>query len=150
MPNTPLIPIPPGYICLSREDYDGIMDRIHNIHDCAYEDLKYKDDEIGFLKKVLEDKQDEILSLQETVEEQQKQHTDIVNRLHDFNRELEKAKQEKSLLHSRIDNEIQFNGELETQKQLLFDFIVERNLVKEFNLWADFKKLENHAVPEES
>ena len=81
MANAPLIPIPPGYICLSREDYDSIMDRIHNIHDVAYEDLKYKDDEIGFLKKVLEDKQDEILSLQETLDEERKEKVRMLARI---------------------------------------------------------------------
>ena len=129
MANAPLIPIPPGYICLSREDYDNIMDRIHNIHDCAYEDLKYKDDEIGFLKKVLEDKQDEILSLQESLDEERK---------------------EKVRMLDRIDNEIQFNGLLETEKKLLFDFIVDRNLVREFNLWSKIIQLDENAVPEES
>lgn len=125
MANAPLIPIPPGYICLSREDYDGIMDRIKNIHDCAYEDLKYKDDEIGFLKKVLEDKQDEILSLQESLDEERK---------------------EKVRMLARIDKEIEFNGLWEKKWQNVKDYLLEKGLYIDFSVWSDKKD----AVPEEN
>ena len=67
MPNAPLIPIPPGYICLSREDYDSIMDRLNNVKACAFDDLKALNDDVAYLKKVLEEKQDEILSDRKSV-----------------------------------------------------------------------------------
>ena len=125
----PYIALPPGYIVLSRADYDSIMERLNNVKACAFDDLKALNDDVAYLKKVLEEKQDEILTLQETLDEEKK---------------------EKARMLSRIDKEIEYNALLEKEKQLLFEFLVDRNLIREFNFWADLKKLDNeNALPKE-
>lgn len=65
----PYVSVPPGYIVLSRSDYDELIEqRIASRNDRIDEQLKY-DEELGRLHGFLEEKQDEILMLHDQIEE---------------------------------------------------------------------------------
>ncbi len=65
----PYVSVPPGYIVLSRSDYDEMIEqRIASRNDRIDEQLKY-DEELGRLHGFLEEKQNEILMLHDQVDE---------------------------------------------------------------------------------
>ena len=70
MKETPsLIPIPPGYVCISLSEYDNLHDRLANVKHDLYDEIHRRDKEIGNLHGFLEEKQNEILMLHDQIEE---------------------------------------------------------------------------------
>lgn len=68
--NTPsLIPIPPGYVCISLSEYDNLHDRLTSVKADLYDEIRRRDKEIGNLHGFLEEKQNEILMLHDQIEE---------------------------------------------------------------------------------
>jgi predicted RNase H-like nuclease (RuvC/YqgF family) len=65
----PLIPIPPGYVCISLSEYDNLHDRLANVKHDLYDEIHRRDKEIGNLHRFLEEKQDEIVMLHNQIEE---------------------------------------------------------------------------------
>ena len=127
MKNTPLIPIPPGYICLHRDDYDMLMARMNSINSNAYEDVKRLNDDIAYLHKILEEKQDEIVRLQEAVDD---------------------IKAEKRNMFERINLELKYNGELEKVLAEYKEYLETIGLIGRFEIWKKNKEVyafaENH------
>ena len=65
----PYVSVPPGYIVLSRSDYDEMIEqRIASRNDRIGEQMKY-DEELSRLHGFLEEKQNEILMLHDQVDE---------------------------------------------------------------------------------
>jgi len=123
--NTPLIALPPGYIVLSREDYDMLMARMNNINSNAYEDVKRLNDDIAYLHKILEEKQDEIVRLQETVDD---------------------IKAEKRNMFDRINLELKYNGELEKVLAQYKEYLEKFELVGLFENWKSNRNLWDAAL----
>lgn len=124
---TPLIALPPGYIVLSRADYDSIMERLNNVKANAYEDLRVLNDDVAYLHKMLEEKQDEIVRLQETVDD---------------------IKAEKRNMFERINLELKYNGELEKTLAVYKEYMDKFELTGLFENWKKNKDVytfsENH------
>ena len=124
---TPLIALPPGYIVLSREDYDGLLDRLSNVKANAYEDIRQRNDDISFLQQLLEEKQDEIVKLHETLDEE---------------------RAEKRNMFERINLELKYNGELEKTLAVYKEYMDKFELTGLFNNWKKnkdvFEYAENH------
>ena len=115
----PYIAVPPGYIVLPRADYDSIMERLNTVKSNAYDDVKYLNDEIAYLKKVIDEKQDEILTQEETISE---------------------LRSEKNRIFDKLNLTIARNNILETRDSFTRKYLEEHGLFFDYCEWVKSKE----------
>ena len=115
----PYIAVPPGYIVLSRADYDSIMERLNTVKSNAYDDVKHLNDEIAYLKKVIDEKQDEILTQEETISE---------------------LRSEKNRIFDKLNMEIAANNDMSEKWDSVTEFLKEKWLLAEYAAWYEDKE----------
>jgi len=116
---TPLIALPPGYIVLSRADYDSIMERLNTVKSNAYDDIVHANDEIKYLKTILDEKQDEILTQEETIAE---------------------LRTEKNRIFDKLNLEIAANNDMMAKWDSVTEFLKGKWLLAEYAAWCEDKE----------